>query len=132
MEPEFNMVSIYPLSDIKKIYEYNGPFDGIEYDSKDKIKVARELARSYAEAKPRNRLDSYYPTNEEMSNIVKMIKDLMKKKTIIKAIPREDFRFSSIIDFYRVIKESNNVSSYQEMIDNEKAVKKIIRRLITI
>ena len=128
---EYHFISIYPLSEIEKINYYSGPFCGITYDSEEKIKVAREMARAFAEVKPKSNWNSYYPTNEEMDSIVAMINSLMKRKALIKAMPRDDFRFASIIDYYMGIKDVYKIPSYKEMIDNESIVKKIIVKMIT-
>ena len=116
-KPEFNMISIYPLMDIQEINDYSEAFDGIAYDNDLKVKVAREIARWYAEMRPFVCWERYYPTNEEMDGIISIANRIMKRKPIIKAIPDNRFRFSMIIDYIMSFKKVYKVQSFREMIE---------------
>ncbi len=130
-EPEFNMISIYPLMDIQEIYKYNGPFKGVNYDSEIKVEIAREMARCFAEMKLRNRWDSYYPTNKEMNGIVKLVRGLMKRKRIIRAYPNERFRFASIIDYLIGIKDLYDLGTYEDVLSHKQQIIRLIADAMT-
>ena len=127
---EFNYISIYSLSEINRIKDYEGPFCGAVYDNDEKIRIAREMARWYAEIGPSVDWESYYPTNEEMNGMSKMINRLMKRKTITRQLPESDFRFSLIIDYIMCYKKIYDIRSFGELIEKKEFVIKTITDII--
>ena len=124
-------ISIYPLTEITNIKDYSGDFLGITYDSEEKLKVAREMARFLAEVKPHDQWESYYPTNEEMTEIVKMLNELMAEKAIKYSTEiSERNRYGIMVDFFMTIKNMYGITTYEEMIREKKAVKRIIRNVM--
>ncbi len=110
--------------DIQEIYGYSGPFRGEQYDSEPKIKIAREKALWLAEIKPH--WEQYYPTNEEMDAILKMVKNLMSRRRIARSIPDERFRLSMIVSYFMSIRKIYRFDTYSEMLKYDNQIKKII------
>ena len=125
-KPEFNMISIYPVEDIKEIYNYDGPFCGVKYDSERKVKVAREIAFFYAEIKPDSSWEEYYPSNEEMKEVVEIINRLVNLKKIRIAVPDDAFRFSLVVYYFMAVRRIYDFKSYKEMLRYKKEINKAI------
>ena len=128
-KPEFKLLSIYPLSEIKEIYNYNGSFCGVEYDSEKKLRVAREIACFYAEIKPEQNWKQYYPSNEEMGEVVKIIDRLVNRKKIKRDIPDDEFRFKLTVYYFMCTKKVYHIPTFEGMIKYKDNVIKAIASL---
>lgn len=127
---EYHFISIYPLSEIEKINYYSGPFCGITYDSEEKIKVAREMAKWFAEIKPYDGWNSYYPDNEQMAIIIKLVYELMNSQSITRSIKDEQFRLSMIVYHFMNIKNLFSFRSYKSMLIHSQIIKELIAHAI--